>query len=236
MGLFPIIEADSSVQVNDKLRIRACQSFISGSTATITNVEIETHTGDGFVSVYNAGDNGLWYLDWAYSTAGTKVISVKLTDSLANVVTMTMDITCLTEVEDNLFSTDSELKSREDEVMFYLPEGRSSFKYLHRRVQADIMDWLADMGLRNTDKELYTKDDVLNKTEIRKLSTVWALHLIYTDLVKRPDDVFDKKSKFYEDEIVKSKQKAKISLDYNKDGLQDSWENYDLTSSRMSRG
>lgn len=236
MGLFPIIEADAVVQVSDKFRIYANQSFISGSAATISNVEIEPDSGAGYTSVYNLGDKEKWILDWAYTSGGDKTISVRLTDSLANQVTMSMVITCLTSAQDRLFATDADLKALEDDVLLYLPKGRSSFKYMHRKVQNEILDWIKDIGLRRRDGTEYDKDDIIDISEVKKLSIEWALYLIFEDLVKRPDDVFDRKSKLYQDRKNEAMRKARLKLDYDQSGNLDKSEFYNLQSSRMSRG
>ena len=236
MGLFPVLETDSVVQRNDKFRIYANQSFISGTTQTIANVEIKPSATDSFISIYNLGNKEKWFLDWAYAVAGDQVVTLRITDSLAVQATASMTVKSLTISEDNLFSNDQELKALEDDVLNYLPKGRSCFKYLHRKVQTLILDWIRDLGLSKADGTDYVSSDIVNALEFRKLSTDWALYLIFEDLVKRPDDVFDRKAKIYEDRMKDSMKKAKLKLDHNQNGVIEENEFYRFNSSRMSRG
>ena len=73
--MFPIITNESVLQINDKFRINCCQSFVVDDTHAITDFEISPDDGNTWFSVFNDGDKEQWFLDWAYSLEGIKVIN-----------------------------------------------------------------------------------------------------------------------------------------------------------------
>ena len=54
MAIFPHIELEDIVQVNDRTRLSAIKSFVSKDEAAVTLVEIEPESGSGFIDVTGA--------------------------------------------------------------------------------------------------------------------------------------------------------------------------------------
>ena len=192
--IFPHCEYDKTVQVNDKFRIDATRSYVAKGAGSILKVEIEPHTGDGFIDV-TGSDYSDWFLDWQYATAGAKVISVKIYTAIAPdpevSETYTFNISALTEADDKLFSDESELKFHESDIMRYLPEGRNSWKYMLRQAQTMIFDWLYTNGSLNSDGTRIDKESIVTTEDLRDWSTFLSLRLIMMDMRKQSGDIFE---------------------------------------------
>jgi len=233
MAIFPHIQAESVIQVDDKIRLSAVKTFISTGEAAITLVEIEPHTGDGFIGVTNE-DPDLLYLDWAYSTDGTKTISVRVTTDGAP-VTITKDIICISEADDKLFSTDDDIAKHEVDILKYVPRGKNSFKYVHRLAQNEILEQLYKDGYVSTTNTKLTKDNVIRTDELQQWSKYMVLRMIFRDFSNAVEDVYDKKSKMYEDFEHTFRTKAVLKLDFNNDGVQGEYESANISTRGLSR-
>ena len=233
MAIFGIISVEPVVQVDDKLRIGGYKSFISPDEAAITLIEIEPETGAGFVDVTSQDMDDV-YLDWIYLTNGDKEITLRITTDGAP-QTFTKEISVLTEAEDKLFSTDSQLFNYEPDVIRYLPKGKSSFKYVHRQCQSEILEHLYTNGYVKTDNTRIEKEDVIRIEEVSYWSRFMALRIIYRQLSNAVDDIFDQKSKRYENDEHKWRNKAILKLDFNGDGVQGEYEAANITSKRLVR-
>lgn len=233
MAIFPHIETEDIIQVDDKIRISAIKSFVTVDEAAITLVELEPHTGDGFIDITNA-DPDLLYLDWAYANEGTKTISLRVTTD-GSPVTITKDITCISEADDKLFSTDRDIVMHEVSILKYVPRGKNSYKYVHRLCQNEILEQLYKDGYVSVDNTKLTKDNVIRTDELKQWSKYMALRMIFRDLSNATDDVYDKKAKMYEDYEHTFRTKAILKLDFNNDGEQGEYESANITSRRLSR-
>ena len=100
------------VQIGDKTRIDVSKSFVNGDT--LADISIKAEASEAYISVYNI-DQKKWYLDWAYSTDGVKTISVEATDGV-NTISQNFIINIISEVDDNLYSDDSQIFSVESEL------------------------------------------------------------------------------------------------------------------------
>lgn len=233
MAIFPHIQAESVIQIDDKIRLGAMKTFISAGEAAITLVEIEPHTGDGFIDITNI-DSDLLYLDWAYSTDGTKTISLRVTTD-GTPVTITKDILCVSEADDKLFSTDDQLQQHEVSILKYIPRGKNSFKYVHRLCQNEILEQLYKDGYVSVTNEKLTKDNVIRIDEVSQWSKYMALRIIFRDLSNAIEDIYDQKSKRYENEEHIFRTKAILKLDYNNDGAQGEYESFNISTRGISR-
>ncbi len=235
MAIFPIIECDDKVQTSDKFRIDCSKSYISKGEAAVTLVEIEPHTGDGFIAVTgNPILSKNWYLDWQYATTGTKVVSLRITTSGAP-VTITKSIVCVDSATDKLFASDQDLVVIEHNILKYVPEGRASFKYIHREAQKQMLEWLYINGYRKYDGDRITVDEVLEVENVKYWATYLALRLIFQDLSNQPDDVFEKKSKMYQNDEHKWRENIALKFDLDGDGIQGSTEGYNFTTRSLVR-
>ncbi len=232
MAIFPIIETDDIVQVNDKFRIKADKSYISKGEAAITAVEIDPGTGT-FVNVTGTTSKN-WFMDFQHSSAGDKTVAVRITtDGAPSIVTKT--VTVLSEASDYLFSKDSELVAIESDILKYVPEGRSSFKYAHREAQGQILEWLWVNGYKKTDATRFVKTDFIDLVEVNYWSRYVTLRLIFKDLSNQVDDIFDKKAKAFENIEHQWRTKALLKIDVNGDATLDAYEGFNMTTRRLVR-
>jgi hypothetical protein len=219
--IFGKIKLDDVIQVADKVRISASNSFWVQSV-DITSVEIKPEASEGFYSAFMATDpedTSQWFLDWAYATAGSKEITLKITYGLTpTVVEFTKTVLVVTEAEDYLFSTDADLLGYQHDIMKYLPEGRSSWNFVHRTAQAEIITYFDEKGLVNEDGSKITKDQVVDLSEVRALATFKTLRIIYESMSNQPDDFFMKRAEHWEKYEKGAQLRCVTRLDYSKNG------------------
>lgn len=237
--IFPLIEAEPIVQVNDKTRLSGIKSFTSKDEAVITLVEIEPEAGSGFIPVTGSPLNSKnWFLDWAYATAGTKVATVQITTDGAP-VTLTKTIIVLDAATDKLWSDDSDIQIHEPDILNWVKPGRASFKDYHRMAQKRILEWLDNLKIWDKNGKAFTKDDidvVLAAEDLKRISAYWTLELIFGGLSNKPDDVFATKEKVYRG-FRKDLQgdRSRIRADWNKDTVQSDFEQFQIKSMRLTR-
>ena len=234
MAIFPNLELEDVVQLEDKTRLSATKSFVSKDNAAITLVRIEPHTGDGFITISGTGLTYKdWYLDWQYSSAGTKTVTVEIT--AGSTVTYSKTIEAVTSATDKLWSDDSDLIGYEPDILKYIPQGRNSFKNIHRSAQRLILDWLYAIRIYKNDGSKITKDDLIPTEDVKQLSIYWTLYLIWQGMSNKPDDVFAQKASNYLKMVNSSKNSGRIQADFNDDGDLDTDDNIDKFSGIMVR-
>lgn len=230
MALFPNLELEAIVQVDDKTRLDATKTFASKDGPAITQVEIKPEASGTYIDVTGTKQTD-WFTDWQYSSAGTKTVSIRVNGT--DVVTKTLSV--VTEVADALFAADSDLISEEPDVLKYVKKGRNSFKDIHREVQTSIVKLLNDKGYLFSDGTKITKDAIVDKTEVREWAKYLALHLIYNAQSNVLDDIFARKSALYDSKAKLAAQTTVLRLDLNKDGIGDINEGVTLGTAIMSR-
>ncbi len=236
--IFPLLETEPIVQVLDKTRISASKTFTADETA-ITLVEIEPEVGAGFIDV--SGSPVLsknWVLDWAYATAGVKSIALRVTTDGAP-TTFNKIITVLTAAEDNLWSNDADLIIHEPDIMKWVKSGRASFLDYHRMAQTRILEWLDNLKLWNKDGVAFTKEDITQAVaveDLKRISTYWALELIFAGISNKTDDVFFQKQRSY-GALRKDLQgeRSRIRADFDQDGVIEDFEQVNIKSMRLYR-
>lgn len=215
--IFPNLQLEDVVQVNDKTRLDASKSFAAKDEDPISLVEVEAETGAGFVEVGGTGvPSKDWFLDWEYDTDGDKTVSCRVTTD-GGPTTKTSTLTVLTLAEDNLFSDDTDLTALEHDVLKYVPAGRATFKNFHRKTQSLIIAWLDENGHTDSSGNRLTKEAIVNLEEVRSWSTAWCMQLIYQSLSNDPNDIFSIKSKVYESMAISHRNRLIIRLDVNGD-------------------
>ena len=122
---------------------------------------------------------------------------------------------------DRLFSSDLDLTSEETSILKYLPVGKSSFNYVHRRAQEMILEWLDQQGFVNVNEKKFTKHDIIDFQEVKPWSKYLALELIFRDFGNSKDDVFKDKANFYEKLAIAARNRMVLRLDINEDGVAD---------------
>lgn len=223
---------ESVVQVADKTRIDVTKSFVSGSG--ITGISIKPDAAESFIPVYNA-NQAKWYLDWAYSTSGTKVITVQATDGV-NTVSQNFEIEIITEQDDNLYSNDGHIFAIESELKRYIPDGRNSFKNIHREAQSRILNYLDRKRIWNSNGEPYMSNQLNINNELSKWSLYESLFIIYSDLFVSVGDKFAEKINQYKELRNAERDRASLRIDKDNSGtFEGSTEIQDLKTFRMIR-
>lgn len=213
MPAFPVLNTDEVVQVGDKFRLDATGCFAAGG-ASITKVEIQPESGADWVDVTSEK-----YLDWVYTTAGAKTATARVTDGASATSTATAAITAVTEAADKLFSSDAKLKQHQSDIHKFLPEGRSSFRFQHRRAQTLMLDWLAKEGYTDSRGERLTKSALVVTEDVESWATFTCLRLIYEDASNATDDVFAAKAKTYDGLAKAARDRSVLGLDEDGDGV-----------------
>lgn len=235
MAIFPVIESEDTVQLNDKTRIDATKSFATQDESSINVVKIKASSGEDFISISSTTSSD-WYLDWQYSASGTHTITVLVEAGAASAsAQFTKTISAVTAASDNLYSNDNDLRVHEPDILQYVPDGRSSFLNIHRRAQELMIDWLNRQGFVDDNANPLTKSAVITTSEVREWSTFLTLKLIFEGLSNAIDDIFAAKAKRYHRKMTESRKRALVRLDLNGDGTQDDLEGLDLANGRVFR-
>jgi hypothetical protein len=225
--IFPILELESQLRVNDKSRLDGSKSFLSPDEAAITLVEIEPEIGAGFIDVTSNR-----YLDWLYTTDGTKTVSLRITtDALPTVFTKDIDV--ILEENDILFSSDDDLVAHEDDILRYVRSGRSSFIDKHRLAKKRIVRWLSEQRIYDLDGNNLTDAAIMDVEEVNEWSKFYVLYIIFNSLSNAIDDIFAQKAALYQSLAKDAQQRSAIRLDRNGDGNEDT--NKDTRTYRMIR-
>lgn len=210
--IFPDFKLDTVYQVGEKVRINCSGTFLSPDHAAITLVEIEPEAGAGFIPVTSTK-----LLDWQYSSAGTKVISLRVTAGSPE--TFTHSLSVVTVASDALWSKDTDLLPYEPDVMKWLPKERSSFAFIHRRAQQSILTTLDERKVWKTETgERFAKGDLVDVQEVKDWSIALALQYLFEGLSNAVGDVFEVKAKKYASMVEQRSNRAAIRIDNNGDG------------------
>jgi len=213
--LFPFLELESLVQVNDRTRLDARKSFATPDEKAIKRVEIRPTATAQYI------DTGkLWYLDWQYASVGdgTEDATVRITTESGSTATITKTMNLVTEADDNLFSSDADLVSHEPDILKWVREGRNTYKDVHRRCQTLILDWLDQQGYIDIYGAKFTKAAVVDVSEVREWATFMALELIFRGINNRDEDVFFQKAEYYEGRMKDVRTRAVLRLDVDGSG------------------
>jgi polyhydroxyalkanoate synthesis regulator phasin len=228
--LFPKLDIDSLVQIDDMTRFDAAKAFYTVDEV-ISEINIYpdfTNNPATVQNVYIEDCRDLWSLDWAYDTAGEYTVRVELV-SAAGSKHKDYIIQAITEEEDNLFSKDEDIYALENELRSYLPAGRNSWKYMHRRAQKEILDWLYRNGKLNTDGTKITKDQILITSELEEWSLYETMLLIYQDLKTSSGEAFNEKLVDYSAKRADAKERYRIRYDDDRSGEVDDDDNSEST-------
>ncbi len=72
MAIFPHLELEDSVQVNDRTRLSGINSYVTQDNAAVDTIEIKPGSSGSYITVYDSAvDTTLtsddWYLDWEFT-------------------------------------------------------------------------------------------------------------------------------------------------------------------------
>lgn len=207
--VFPIIFADTVVQTGELIRFDISESKGDIKTAKLTI--------DGTEKEFTTDDiaKGKLFLDWLFDTAGAKVIRADFTDTSDVASYREMTVTVKTPAEEKLFNTDADLLAYESKVRSWIPEGRSTWNFVHREVKKVIFEELSSKFQTRLDDA-----NILNALQFREWAKFKALEMIFRGINNTESDVFATKAEFYGKEAANYRTLALNSLevDVNKDG------------------
>jgi len=207
MALFCVLKNEKTVQVDDQTRLDARSSYANAGDA-ITQVEIDP--GDGtYIDV--TSDR---YLDTQYETDGDKTLRVRLNATEEK----SFSLSVITEANDALFVDDSKLEVHEPDLLRYVRDGRNSYKDVHRRVQALILDWLDSNRFWKNNGDRFVIADLIDQQDFKEWATFWALQLIFQGLSDKLDDKWDQKADVYRQMAFDARERGTYRLDKNDDG------------------
>jgi hypothetical protein len=234
MAVYPNLKVESIVQVKDKTRLNAIDSYVSKDSEAISLVEIQPEIGAEFIEVTGTSSSD-WYLDWSYATEGTKVVTVRVTTD-GEPVTTTGSITVVTAAIDNLLSTDADLAVFENDILKWIPAGRNSWLEKHRAARDEILGWLDENGYVDVNGNKYTAAALVDVSEFKRWATFITLRLIFQSISNAEDDVFSKKASKYgdSDHELAARKRAVIRIDTDGDGVVDTYEQVNICG-RCSR-
>lgn len=215
MAIFPLLENEATVQVNDKTRLDGSKSFVTQNQSAISKIEISPlGVASGYINVTSDG-----WLDWCYAAASSYSPKVRITATAASATgVFTGSITIVSASADNLFSNDQDIKLHEPDILKWVQDGRASFLDVHRRSQTIILKWLDKEGYVNATGGGFTKAAIIDIEEVKQWSTYVALRLIFEGLSNATDDVFADKAKRYKGMEVDWRDKAILRIDEDGDG------------------
>ena len=149
--------------------------------------------------------------------------------------TVTKMLTVVSDVDDNLFSTDEMLTSVVSDILRWIPEGRNSFKREHREAQKRILAWLDENGFKDTSGNKLTKDSIVDVSEVREWSKYLTLMIIYDGISNAIDDVFQQQARRFESLSVTARNRKYLRVDYTGDGTVSTGEKYAQTTVKLVR-
>jgi hypothetical protein len=240
MALFPKLTFETVLQVDEKTRLDASLSFVTDDE-TITDVLIQPVGTETFISVYNGGDSDKWFLDWAYENDDFKDVSVRVVASSGDKTkTYSAGVNVLTEEVDALLSTDNDILPFEPKIHNYLPRGKNSFIYAHRKAQERIIAYLDEQRMWKNDGSRYSKLDLSTvtdpefKDQFRQWSSFETLLIIFESFQVSSGDLFQEKKVEYVALRNSARTRSALRLDQDGDGVLDEVP-YDIRTTRMIR-
>lgn len=233
MSIFGVIKSDDKVFTGDKIRFDFSQSFVTPDVSFATTLAFQA-SFDGGVTYLDCSSKK--YIDYIYSTAGTKTVTLKLKDSAANESTFTKTVTCIDLTAANLFSKDNDLYQFEPEIDNILPKKWSSWNMIHKQAQEWIIDWLDEQGIYKSDESLYTAADIIDSQQVKQLSIYKTLEIIYEGNSNVVGDIYSIKRDKYRALVVEKSNRAYLRLDYDGDGVQENTERVNMMCGTLTRG
>jgi hypothetical protein len=231
MSIFGIIKSDDQVYAGDKIQINFDESFLSPAlTFALASHEVSFDSGVTWIDV---STNKL--IDWIFQTSGTISVQLRLntTEPASQIFSKQIDVLDLSVA--NLFSTDADIKKYEPEIDLYLPKKWSSWNMIHKAAQSWIIDWLDEKRIYNQSGEKYSAKDIMDKQQVKQLSSYKALEFIFAGNSSVVGDLFSMKRDKYRELSSEKASRSQLSLDFNKNEIKDEWERTDLFSVTVNR-
>lgn len=237
--VFPKLTFDTVLQIDEKIRLDAGLTF-SPDADHIKDIEIQPEPSEDFVSVWVNSQPSKWYLDWAYETGGLKDVSIRVTcNHEIKTKIYSAAINVLTEDEDALLSNDNDLIPYEPDILNYLPNGKNSYNYAHRKAQERILAYLDEQRIWKEDNSIFTKHDLYTlgaemKDQFKQWSTFQTMMIIFESIQVGNNDIFQEKKLEYEKLMQQARNRSSLRLDRDDSGAVDIIP-YNIRTTKMIR-
>jgi hypothetical protein len=106
---------------------------------------------------------------------------------------------------------------------------------IHKAAQSWIIDWLDEKRIYNQSGEKYSAKDIMDKQQVKQLSSYKALEFIFAGNSSVVGDLFSMKRDKYRELSSEKASRSQLSLDFNKNEIKDEWERTDLFSVTVNR-
>lgn len=217
MAIFGVLKSDDKVFSGDKIRLEAGDSFLTPDESFATPISHEISVDSG-VTWYNI--TAKKYVDWIFTSAGNKTISLRITTLTGNqIFTKSIEVLDLTAAQ--LFSKDFDLYQYEPEIDQYLPKKWSSWNMVHKRAQDWIIDFLDEKGIFDENGHKYTVADLLDTQQVNQLSVFKTLEFIFEGNSNVVGDLFSAKADKYRQMSNTKASRSQLSLDFNANTVSD---------------
>jgi hypothetical protein len=200
-----------TVSSNDELTIASTGSFslVPASTNILNQLGFRTSTANSLSNSTTFTGKRVRYLTRKITLAvGNGTLSGSSTGY----------VSVYSEDGDALFSSDADLIPHEPDILKWLPKGKNSYKYVHRRAQEMILAWLDEKGYTDIYGDKLLIDAIVDLSEVREWSKYLTLKLIFQSLKNATDDVFGEKVQNYLAEEKSARNRAVLRLDLDGDG------------------
>ncbi len=222
-----------AAEMQSKLRAAGALTYaLSVSAANAITIAADDEFSLLVASGTNTAKNPLSVLGFVGDQLGAATYTGETVDRITKKITLTIEnddgsktitreIEVVSELADNLFSTDDRMRKHESDVMRYLPEGRATFKDIHRRAQTLILAWLDTNGFIDNRGYKLTLARFTDVEEMTEWATMMALRILFESNKTAKDDIFSIKTKKYEGLEDFYRARATIKVDLNRDGVAD---------------
>jgi hypothetical protein len=221
--------SDLALEIKTQMDAEGANTY----TVTISEDDEMTISATGNFSLIPSPDNILKQLGFTTSTARSLENGTEFTGHRIRYLTRRLTLTVGDGSEnassygyiklyskdgDSLFSNDSDLVQHEPDILKYLPDGKNSYKYAHRRAQELILKFLDEKGYTDIYEDKLLLDAIVDIDEVREWSIFVTLRLIFQGLRNATDDVFSEKAKDYLEEEKQARNRTILRLDVDGDG------------------
>lgn len=231
-----IIKAPNILRIGEKFRIDLTGSVQTPAPdAQITDLELECEAG-GSTYVLPEANQSQWFLDFAYTSIGTKTITATATLDDLSTVTATINVGVVIAADDIFFSSDEKLLELETDIISYLDSSKNNYNYIHRTVTTQIVNWLMITGKKKSEGVYFQAADLLVVQEVAELARFWALYLIFWNLSNKLDDHFKAKADSYLKKVENQKSVVSLTLNTSEQSGQIGQANIDNRVMTLTRG
>lgn len=197
---------------------------------------------------WTSSDSGVTWIAQLYDFSFKVISQISATDGVVNpvvrftatdgrIITNSNSVTLVTLEEDALFTDDNDLITDEHDILSWLPEGQSSFTYIHRRAKQRILSWLDEQGYRDCEGNRYTFDDIVDREEFKEWSRFLALRLIFGFIYNARGDVYlDKYNEYCKKEGTSRNRMFKFDINKDNDDTTEHVETIRTDTSVLRRG